>query len=184
MMIVKITRRMKVNTHIVHDVQPFLWYGYSVPFQHYQIICAILVVMILPVTMTTAVILTVLYCGLALWVIALRRTGVGPSVGAGHDERFLRAMRAHGNFSEYAPLFLILLGLAETARVSFWFCVGCVCLFVAGRCLHIIGFGLRGAGPGRTLGMVATLSSLMVLAITLLITMIGVSAKSNLGWSF
>jgi hypothetical protein len=115
----------------------------------------------LPLTSATAAILTVLYIGLALRVIYLRRTGVGPSVGLGEDERFLRAVRAHGNFSEYAPLFLILLFLAELQGAAQWLLGAMAVSFIAGRVVHAAGFGFIGRGPWRTIGMVLTNTALL-----------------------
>lgn len=120
--------------------------------------------MMLPITAVSAAFLTVLYVTLALRIIAMRRAGTGPSVGTGDNERFVRAVRAHGNLGEYAPLFLILLGLTEASTVSSTLISVVALLFVTGRILHAIGFGVLGTGPWRTLGMVATNTALLTLA--------------------
>lgn len=118
----------------------------------------------LTITTITAALLTILYVVLALRVINLRRTGVGPSVGTGENEQFVRAVRAHGNLGEYAPLFLILLGLYEAQGGHYLITTAVAATFVVGRLLHAIGFGLIGRGPGRTLGMVLTNTALLSLA--------------------
>ncbi len=125
--------------------------------------------MLLPVTSLTAALLTLLYVALALRVIALRRSGAGPSVGLGENEHFLRAVRAHGNLGEYAPLFLILLGLTEASSAPAIIVIGTAVLFIVGRLIHAIGFGLLGTGPWRTLGMVGTNTALLTLAGTILL---------------
>lgn len=125
--------------------------------------------MLLPATAVTAALLTILYVTLALRVIAMRRSGTGPSMGTGDNERFIRAVRAHANLGEYAPLFLILLGLTEASGVSTLLTGSVGVLFVTGRVLHAVGFGVLGTGPWRTLGMVATNTALLTLAGTILL---------------
>ncbi len=66
-------------------------------------------------------IITSLYAGLlGLWFLALsvrvvqqRTVPGGVGLGDGGDATLLRRIRGHGNFAEYAPLSLILLGLLE-----------------------------------------------------------------------
>ncbi len=120
--------------------------------------------MILTVTSITASALTLLFVALSLRVINMRRSGQGPSVGTNEDEVFLRAVRSHANFSEYTPLFLILLGLYEVQSGDQYILTGSAVIFILGRLLHAIGFGFLGTGPWRTLGMVATNSVLITLA--------------------
>jgi hypothetical protein len=120
--------------------------------------------MLLPITALTAALVTFGYVGLGLWVIYLRRTGAGPSVGMTGDERFTRAVRAHGNLGEYAPLFLLLLGVYEIQGGHHWLLVGMSTLFVLSRLLHAVGFGFLGRGPWRTIGMIGTNATLLTLA--------------------
>ncbi len=120
--------------------------------------------MLLLITSLTAAFLTLLLVSLSLRVVNMRRTGVGPSVGVEGDERFTRAVRAQANLAEYAPLFLILLGLYEIQAGSDSVAAGAAILFVLGRISHAIGFGFLAAGPWRTLGMVGTNTALLVLA--------------------
>ncbi len=119
----------------------------------------------LPITALTAAILTFFYIFLSLIVINLRRRGVAPSLGTGEDERFLRAVRAHGNFSEYTPLFLILLLLTELSDYSSVLLIIAAALFVTGRFMHALGLLRPHTGvPLRTLGMICTNSALLLLA--------------------
>ncbi|MEO0679422.1 MAG: MAPEG family protein, partial [Pseudomonadota bacterium] len=48
------------------------------------------------------------------------RQGAGVSLGDGGDLRLQRRTRAQGNLVEYAPLFLILLALAEMQGAAGW----------------------------------------------------------------
>lgn len=65
---------------------------------------------------------TPLYAGLlALWYVALslrvvKQRGHGVSLGDGGDPELLRRIRGHGNFAEYVPLILLMLGLLELSR--------------------------------------------------------------------
>lgn len=119
---------------------------------------------ILPITSLTAALLAVLFIILALHVITLRRKGIGPSVGYNDSERFMRAVRAHGNLGEYAPFFLILLGLYEFQDGHRLLLIASAVTFVVGRLLHAIGFGYLQTGPWRTIGMVATNTAILALA--------------------
>lgn len=47
-----------------------------------------------------------------------------------------RAIRAHGNFVEVTPIFLILLVLAESMDSYLWWIAGLGCAFLVGRGLH------------------------------------------------
>lgn len=114
----------------------------------------------LSITISSAVILTLLYIGLSLRVIMMRRAG-GPSLGLGNDETFIRAVRAHANLGEYMPLFLFLTFLLELQLGSVIPLFLLSLVFVGGRLSHAIGFGFLGTGPWRTLGMVATISVLV-----------------------
>jgi uncharacterized protein len=92
------------------------------------------------------------------------------SLGDGENRLLTRRIRAHGNFSEYAPLIaLVLLALALIgAREWLMHLVGLTGL--VGRVLHAVGLS-RSAGPTwpRRVGMVLTFSSLAMGAAALLI---------------
>ena len=87
-------------------------------------------------TILFAGLLTLLYLYLMRRVILARRkyrqaVGVTPEQPA-----LLRATRAHGNFAEYTPLFLILLYLEESNFHTQWACYLLGGLFFAGRIAH------------------------------------------------
>ncbi len=113
----------------------------------------------LPVTSAVAALAAVALVLLSVRV-SLRRMAVGTRIGTGDDETLLRRIRAQGNFIEYVPLGLILLGLAESARAAqpwLWTIAG---LLVAGRCLHAVGISL-GRSSIRAPGMIATYLALL-----------------------
>jgi uncharacterized membrane protein YecN with MAPEG domain len=71
----------------------------------------------MPITALYAALIAVLFLALSWQVTGIRRAAQ-VAVGDGGDRALLRAMRAHANCAEYAPLGLILIGLAESlARV-------------------------------------------------------------------
>ena len=68
----------------------------------------------LPVTFVFAAALGLLLVAQALPVV-VRRAKLHQPFGDGGDASLERAIRAHGNLAEYAPMFLLLLALAEIA---------------------------------------------------------------------
>ena len=88
-------------------------------------------------------------------------------LGDGGNKHFQQLIRAHGNFSEYTPICLILLFVAEVngSASSLLHAAGILLLF--GRFFHA--FGLRrhsGASWQRAFGMCATFTVLIGLAVT------------------
>ncbi|MFC3727315.1 MAPEG family protein [Neoaquamicrobium sediminum] len=92
--------------------------------------------------------------------VSLRRMKVDTRIGFGSDETLMRRIRAQGNFTEYVPMVLILLGLAEyrgAATHWIWLVAG---LLVAGRALHYAGI-MTGSTAMRAPGMIFTYSALL-----------------------
>src|SRR5258706_7209891 len=86
------------------------------------------------VTPIYAGILAILFFVLSLRVIALR--GHGASLGDGGDPKLLRRIRAHGNFIEYVPLILIMMGMLELSRYSVYLLHALGITLVVARLLH------------------------------------------------
>ena len=101
-----------------------------------------------------------------LW-LAIRvgrvRTSQKVSVGDGGDEMVTRRMRAHANFVEYTPFFLILLGLTELAWGTNIWLWGAAIVFILGRIAHP--FGMDGNGKLRMFGILSTMLVLLGLSI-------------------
>jgi len=94
--------------------------------------------MIAKVTALYALPLCVLYVVLSYRVIGIRkRLRVG--LGDGGDASLNRAIRVHGNFSEYVPLALIVIALAEINGAWPWLVHILGLLLLAGRCAHAWG---------------------------------------------
>ena len=85
-----------------------------------------------------------------------------------------RNVRAHGNFSEYVPLFLILLYIFESVDlVSFNYLLIICLVFSYGRVAHAICFSFYDHNPFlRISGMVSTYLGLALLSILLLLSIV------------
>jgi uncharacterized membrane protein YecN with MAPEG domain len=123
------------------------------------------------ITAATAVILATLQMFLMLYVARGRgkyKTGLGDG---GHDG-LIRRIRIHGNLSENAPLFLILLALVETSGQWSMFVPFFALGFVVFRVSHALGLTIS-AGPSvfRFVGVVGTLFAILGLAALLVVTL-------------
>lgn len=119
---------------------------------------------VLPVTLTTAGLCAGMQVALTALVIA-RRAQSGISLLDGGDTALTRRMRAHGNFTETAPVALLLLGLLELAAAPRSLLLVLAGLLMAGRVLHAVGVITHGDSWARRLGMVATLWALSALGV-------------------
>lgn len=91
--------------------------------------------MTVTVTALYAGILALIYFAMTMKVVRSRyRFQV--AIGEGSSTKFLRIVRGHGNFSEYVPLTLVLMTLAELSNVSVWPLHVIGLSLVAGRLLH------------------------------------------------
>lgn len=94
--------------------------------------------MILPITLTIAAAAALLHVWLSLRVSSLRRLH-HISIGDEGNKAVATRMRAHGNFAENMPIFLILLALIEHGIGSeFWLWI-VAALFILARLLHAFG---------------------------------------------
>ncbi|HEY0165198.1 MAG TPA: MAPEG family protein [Sphingomicrobium sp.] len=118
----------------------------------------------LPITLTIAGACALLSVWLGLRVSRLRiRHKV--SVGDGENEAVRTRMRAHANFAEYTPIFLILLAALELAYGSqTWLWVAAI-LFVLGRLAHPFGMDRKAPNPLRLVGALLTWLVLIGLAV-------------------
>ncbi|MEY3639163.1 MAG: hypothetical protein RIR68_2296 [Pseudomonadota bacterium] len=122
---------------------------------------------------TTAVfasILALMFIKLSLGVITLRRKNK-VSLGAGGVDELDRAIRAHGNFAEYVPLGLFLIGALELNGAPLELVGLLGLLLIAGRYFHAKGISEPPPNfTNRVRGMKLTFAAL------------GLSALANLGW--
>jgi uncharacterized membrane protein YecN with MAPEG domain len=118
----------------------------------------------LAITLTIAGALALINLWLSVRVSRLRLTQ-RVSVGDGGNEAVRTRMRAHANFIEYAPLFVILLGLIEMARGPETWLWALAILFVLGRLAHAFGMDRPAPNALRVGGMLATYTPLLILAL-------------------
>ena len=128
---------------------------------------------LLPGTMSSAAAAAML----AIWLmirVGQVRTSEKVSIGDGGNEKVTRRMRAHANFVESAPFVVLLIGAIEMAgRGNPWLAYVSGAYFI-GRVLH--GFGMDGGslGWGRMVGTLATLLTLLGLAVVAVLVLMGV----------
>lgn len=115
---------------------------------------------ILPITLTMAgaAAITNLWLGFRCGQVRMKTHIM---LGDGDNEGLLARMRAHANFNEYTPIFLILLGLVElgspASTPSWLWLTGA--LFIVGRVAH--GLGMERPYPNK-LRMFGTLSAMLL----------------------
>jgi uncharacterized membrane protein YecN with MAPEG domain len=90
-------------------------------------------------------------------------------IGSGEDRLLERAVRAHGNFAEFVPLVLVLVGLAEAMGLAGWAVHGLGGALVVARVCHAWGISREpDVSALRGIGATLTLAVLAVAAATLL----------------
>lgn len=124
------------------------------------------------VTLVLAAACAILNLWLAIRVGQVRRSEK-VSVGDGGNDRVIRRMRAHANFTENGWVVLALVLVIElSAGPSVWLW-GAAALFVAARIAH--GVGMDGAIRPRAFGTAATFLLQLVLAIWAVSLMVAVT---------
>jgi uncharacterized membrane protein YecN with MAPEG domain len=125
--------------------------------------------MILPITGVFAAVIGVLLLVLSA-VVVKYRIKYGKDIGTTEDLDFKAAVRAHGNLMEYAPLTLLMLGIAELNGVSSGFIYWVGMAFVLGRILHAWGMFQGQGGPhkARMVGILLTWATILITAVLLL----------------
>lgn len=120
--------------------------------------------MVLPITLTIAGAAALINIWIAVRVGRVRRARK-IAIGDGGDPLLAARMRAHGNFVENAPFFLILLGLVELARgASLWlWLVGIA--FVLARIAHLFGMERPVPNKLRAGGTIVTMLTLLGLSV-------------------
>lgn len=124
---------------------------------------------------------TVLYAGLngllvlvLAFIVVRQRQRTRIELGTGGNEQLERAQRALGNWAEYVPLALILMGLLEAQRTSAYLLHALGIAITAGRVLHAWGLShSSGQTFGRSAGMVLTWATLLVASIAAVVVGLG-----------
>ena len=119
---------------------------------------------VLTITLTIAAASALLNLWLGMRVSQLRiRDKV--AIGDGGNPRVAPRKRAHANFVEYTPIFLILLGLVELARGTETWLWAVGILFVLGRLMHPFGMDRPAPNALRMGGTILTWLTLAGLAV-------------------
>ena len=120
------------------------------------------------ITITYTIVLIVFMLILAFRIIDLRGSPVTkflhPDDRVVDEDTLYRAVRAHGNLIEYAPLFLILMLIAELNGLSSLYLHISGIIFTAGRFMHGLVFSFM--KPNMILrvgGMILTFTGFIVL---------------------
>jgi uncharacterized membrane protein YecN with MAPEG domain len=123
--------------------------------------------MMLTVTSLLAGIFALMMVPLSLQV-SMRRFKLQAAAGDGGDETLRRRIRAHGNFIEYAPMALVVVGLVEYNGAPPAWVGGLAAAFVASRVLHALGM-LYMTGPAlRAAGMIVQHAGFVLAGVWLL----------------
>jgi uncharacterized membrane protein YecN with MAPEG domain len=118
---------------------------------------------ILPVTLTIAAAAAVVNLWLAFRIVPIRLKDK-VLLGDNGDALLQGRMRAHANFTEYAPFILILMGLIELGGGStLWLWIAGA-VFVVARIAHAFGMDRKTSSPTRAGGALATWALMALLA--------------------
>jgi len=92
------------------------------------------------------------------------RTRLKINLGDGGNPEMVKAIRAHGNYTEYAPLALV--GLVALAAVGAGVAIvhGLGAFFLFARVAHMLGLGLGVWPLGRFVGTLSTMLTLLATA--------------------
>ena len=129
--------------------------------------------MIFPATTALfAAILALVYAALSFWVVAGRLSG-DVLHGDGGNQQLLKRIRSHGNFIEYVPLTLILIGLLEASGSSGALVTTLLVILLVARLLHPVGMLAPRNSPQqfacRGGGIIATILVMSIAAVMLLL---------------
>jgi uncharacterized membrane protein YecN with MAPEG domain len=122
--------------------------------------------------------ITALYAGLlALILVVLSarviRGRVTDKISLGDGGGTLSTrIRAHGNFIEYVPMALILIGLLESRGTAGWLLHVLGIVLVVSRLLHPFGLTMKSPNAARAVGASGTLIVLLVAGILLLLSVL------------
>lgn len=111
--------------------------------------------MILPITLTIAAAAALLSIWMG-WRVSQLRLRHKVSIGDEGNVQVAARMRAHANYAEYTPFFLILLALVELALGSEGWLWGVAILYILARIAHAFGMDRRGTNPARVGGVLVT----------------------------
>lgn len=122
---------------------------------------------LLPITTITAAAFAILMVLLSA-LTSLGRARLKATFGDSGDEALRRRIRAHGNFAEYAPMALILLGLVEGLGVARGPVLGLAFAFGFARVVHAVGMLFGSRATLRAVAMLVQHAAFVYTAVLLL----------------
>ncbi len=125
---------------------------------------------VLPATALYAAVFAVFLIVIAFRVI-FRRNAAKVALNDGGDAALGKRIRVHGNFTEYVPLALILMGLCEINGAAPWIIHAMGVVLLAGRLMHVWAIESENL-PRRIAGMSATFLVLLAGAILSIVQVI------------
>ncbi len=128
----------------------------------------------LPVTIVFVAVFALIQIPMTV-AVGLRRLQTDIQFMDGGDSILLQRMRAHGNFTETVPIALLAMAAAELAGAPHMLLLAGGTALLLGRLLHYATIVTTGFGIGRAIGMLLTLSSLVLFPGFVLLKTIGLS---------
>jgi hypothetical protein len=120
------------------------------------------------ITATYAAVLALVFVGLSVRTIRLRRRA-RVAIGDGGDKLLARAARVHANFAEYVPLALLLIYFAESSGAPKPAVHALCALLLIGRLVHAWGVSQpKEDFRFRVAGMAMTFAAIVLAALALL----------------
>lgn len=121
----------------------------------------------LPITLLYACVFAIFALALSFRVGAVRgKSGISILVGEPQNMELAERVRAHQNFLEYVPLFLIVMGAVELSGGSANWLHGAGVLMLIGRVGHAVGLKHDNMShKGRLVGMLGTIGATLIVAI-------------------
>src|SRR3954468_4607678 len=120
----------------------------------------------LPITAISAAIFALLMVLLSVQT-SLGRVSLKAGHGDAGDETLRRRIRAHGNFAEYAPMALILLGLVEAFGAARATVLGLAITLCLSRVLHAVGMLYTSRATLKAVAMVIQHAAFVFAAVLL-----------------
>lgn len=109
----------------------------------------------LPITSLYAAVFGLLLIPIT-YAVGLRRMKTRTSFLDGGDEILLRRMRSHGNYVEYVPFALLLIGLTELNGASSAYVHSMGAVLLISRIVHYVIINFRPVVPIRVFSMLGT----------------------------
>lgn len=127
--------------------------------------------MLIPITLVFVAMLALLQIPMTI-AVGLKRLHTGIRFMDGGDADLMQRMRAHGNFTETAPITLLAMGGAELAGTPASLIWAGGLILLGGRLIHYTTIRKVGWGNGRAIGMSMTFLALAGFAICILVAII------------